>query len=124
MNARSRMPPALSWRLAQARSASGLKYARRELGLTQTQLAARLDMGPNGVRTIRRWELGEQPVPGPVATAIILLGRIRELENFTALLIENPDGREVHHFQGMASAMADQNLWLQPRPQDNGNQIP
>lgn len=123
MNARSHMPPALSWQLAQARNAFGLKSARRQLGLTQTELAARLDMGPNGARTIQRWELGKQPVPGPVATAIILLGRIRELENFTARLIENPDGWEVHHFQGMADAMSDQNIWLEPRPQDNGNQI-
>lgn len=115
------MPQTLSWRLAQARNAFGFKHTRHQLGLTQTELAARLDMGPNGARTIQRWELAKQPVPGPVATAVVLLGRIRELENFTARPIENPDGWEVHHFQGMADAMADQNVWLEPRQQDDNN---
>ena len=44
------------------------KAARRGLGLSQNALAAR--MGVTG-RTIRRWEAGTIPIPGPV---IVLMG--------------------------------------------------
>ncbi|MGI9297813.1 MAG: helix-turn-helix domain-containing protein [Gammaproteobacteria bacterium] len=50
-----------------------LKSARKQLGLTQTQLAERLRMGKNGGRTVRRWESGDCPIPGPVEVAIEFL---------------------------------------------------
>lgn len=39
--------------------ASNIKAKRRELGLTQKELADALGMGKNGERTLRRWENGE-----------------------------------------------------------------
>lgn len=39
--------------------ASEIRAKRTELGLTQKEFAAALGMGPNGERTIRRWEAGE-----------------------------------------------------------------
>lgn len=36
-----------------------IKAKRTELGLTQKEFAAALGMGPNGERTVRRWEAGE-----------------------------------------------------------------
>lgn len=50
----------------------GLKTVRRELGHTQASLAAALELGPHGARTVRRWELGERPIPGPVAVLVRL----------------------------------------------------
>lgn len=44
------------------------KAARRELGLSQNALAARMGIAD---RTIRRWEKGTVPIPGPV---IVLMG--------------------------------------------------
>lgn len=40
-------------------SADEVKAKRQELGLTQKEFAAALGMGPNGERTVRRWEAGE-----------------------------------------------------------------
>ena len=50
-----------------------LLAARRRLGLTQTQLARALQLGGDGARTVRRWEAGERPVPGPVVVAVRLM---------------------------------------------------
>jgi DNA-binding transcriptional regulator YiaG len=50
-----------------------VKSARRRLGLSQTGLAEALRLGPNGERTIRRWEAGDVPVTGPASVAIELL---------------------------------------------------
>ena len=50
-----------------------LKAARERLGMSQAQLAAALRMGKHGGRTVRRWELGEVEVPGPVAVAVELM---------------------------------------------------
>ena len=47
--------------------------ARKSLGLTQSQMAERLRLGPNGRRTIRRYESGETPVTGPVSVAVELM---------------------------------------------------
>ncbi len=43
---------------------------RLALGLSTEQLAERLGVDP---RTIRRWQDGSQPVPGPVVAAMQLL---------------------------------------------------
>lgn len=51
-----------------------LKSARKKLGLSARGLARALEMdGQWADRTIRRWESGELPVPGPVAVAVRLL---------------------------------------------------
>ena len=45
--------------------------ARDQLGATQAELARALRLLPtNGARTVRRWENGERPIPGPVAVAL------------------------------------------------------
>lgn len=50
------------------------KASRKQLGLSARGLADALEMdGKWADRTIRRWERGEQPVPGPVAVAVRLL---------------------------------------------------
>jgi DNA-binding transcriptional regulator YiaG len=43
----------------------------QRLGMTQSQLAAVLRI--NDIRTIRRWELGERPISGPVCYLMELL---------------------------------------------------
>jgi DNA-binding transcriptional regulator YiaG len=50
-----------------------LKSARKTLRLSQAGLAEVLRLGPNGERTIRRWETGDVPVTGPASLAIELL---------------------------------------------------
>lgn len=52
---------------------TALANARHKLGLSQAGLATALRMGKHGGRTVRRWELGEIEVPGPVAVAVELL---------------------------------------------------
>lgn len=55
--------------------------ARKALGLTQAGLAEALRMGPNGERTVRRWEQGETPVSGPASVAIELLSAQSEAQS-------------------------------------------
>lgn len=50
--------------------ASEIRAKRVELGLTQKEFAAALGMGPNGERTVRRWEAGET-APSAVESAFI-----------------------------------------------------
>lgn len=45
-----------------------LKTARHALGLTAEGFAAWL--GVQSGRTVRRWELGERDIPGPVAVLV------------------------------------------------------
>ena len=52
-------------------TAAELKAARRDLGLSARGLALALQVSDG--RTIRRWEAGENPVPGPVAVAVRLM---------------------------------------------------
>jgi DNA-binding transcriptional regulator YiaG len=51
--------------------------ARKSLGLTQSQMAEALRLGPNGSRTIRRWEKGEIPVTGPASVAVEMMMKER-----------------------------------------------
>ena len=44
------------------------RAARKKLGLSAQKMAQALKM-PSG-RTIRRWEAGDNPVPGPVVVAV------------------------------------------------------
>lgn len=46
------------------------RNAKQELGMSASQLAKTLRMGRRADRTIRRYESGETPVPGPVSVAI------------------------------------------------------
>ena len=46
------------------------RNARHELGLSGSRLAKFLRMGTNADRTIRRYESGESPIPGPVSVAM------------------------------------------------------
>ena len=56
-----------------------LNAARKRLGLTQSGLAEALRLGPNGQRTIRRWESGDIPVTGPATVAIeAMLAKVQE----------------------------------------------
>ena len=47
-----------------------IKSVRGLLGLSQSELAARLRLGPNGGRTVRRWEAAEVQIPGPAQVAL------------------------------------------------------
>jgi hypothetical protein len=44
--------------------------AKSDLGMTGVQLAKVLRMGKGSDRTIRRYESGEIPVPGPLSVAV------------------------------------------------------
>ncbi len=44
-----------------------LRSAIHRLGISQVELSRRLGVNP---RTVRRWVLGEQVVPGPVVAAV------------------------------------------------------
>lgn len=46
------------------------RKAKDELGMSAKQLAKTLRMGRGADRTIRRYESGQSPVPGPVSVAI------------------------------------------------------
>jgi transcriptional regulator with XRE-family HTH domain len=46
------------------------RQIRRELGLSQSQLAKLLDVWPN---TVAHWDRGDKPVPGTVELAMRLL---------------------------------------------------
>lgn len=48
-----------------------LRAARSALGLTQTDFASLVRVAD--LRTVRRWESGVVPVPGPVAILVELL---------------------------------------------------
>jgi len=48
------------------------KDARHALGFTQSELAESMQLGGDGKRTVRRWEYGERPIPGPVAVLMAL----------------------------------------------------
>jgi DNA (cytosine-5)-methyltransferase 1 len=54
-------------------TAGDLIAARKRLGLSQSGLAQVLRLGPNGDRTVRRWEAGDVPITGPASVAIELL---------------------------------------------------
>ena len=59
------------------------KSAKQELGMSAAQLAKTLRMGKRADRTIRRYESGECPIPGPVTVAVeaLLTGfRPKEIE--------------------------------------------
>jgi DNA-binding transcriptional regulator YiaG len=48
------------------------KSTRQALGLSQDALATILQMGGDGARTVRRWEMGERAVPGAVVVLLRL----------------------------------------------------
>jgi hypothetical protein len=52
-----------------------LRAARKQLGISAETLAARLRLGENGGRTVRRWEACQVPVSGPAQVAIELFLR-------------------------------------------------
>lgn len=58
-----------------------LKAARQQLGFkSQSAFARALGLQGNGDRTIRRWEKGQIPIPGPVQLAIQLMLEKHEQE--------------------------------------------
>jgi len=62
-------------------AAQRLKSARKALGLSDSQMAAKLGLrGANAKDDFRRMENGARPISGPVLTAAEALVRIRELE--------------------------------------------
>lgn len=50
-----------------------VREIRLTLGLSQNALAEVLRLGPNGARTIRRWESGQVPITGPASVALELM---------------------------------------------------
>lgn len=50
--------------------------AKQELGMSAPQLAKVLRMGKGADRTIRRYEKGDIPIPGPLSVAVeaLLIG--------------------------------------------------
>ncbi len=56
--------------------ASKIREKRAELGLTQKEFAAALGMGPNGERTVRRWEAGETAPSAAESAFISSLGHL------------------------------------------------
>lgn len=50
-----------------------VREIRTALGLSQNGLAEVLRLGPNGGRTIRRWESGQVPITGPASVAMELM---------------------------------------------------
>jgi len=57
-------------------NATELKAARAALGLTQQQLADAIRISNN--RTIRAWESGSVPIPGPAQVLIeIMVDRVK-----------------------------------------------
>lgn len=58
---------------AAATTPTEVKAARQRLGLSQQELAEVLRLGPNGERTIRRWEQGDVPITGPASLALEML---------------------------------------------------
>jgi transcriptional regulator with XRE-family HTH domain len=57
-----------------------VREARTLLGLTQKQLAERLDLNStNSAATVRGWEAGRRVVGGPEGVAIRLMVRMHEL---------------------------------------------
>lgn len=59
-----------------------IRRARKELGLSIEGLRVLLRLGEHSGKTIRRWQAGEQDVPGPV-------------EAFLELLVKSPAARRV-----------------------------
>lgn len=60
---------------------SAVKRKRLDLGMTQKQFARLLDLGANGERTIRRWELGECK-PSQVQLVLDSIERLRSTPPF------------------------------------------
>ena len=54
---------------------ASFRAIRQHLGLSTAHMARVLLVGSG--RTVRRWEAGERPVPGPVATLMALLENVR-----------------------------------------------
>lgn len=50
-----------------------VREIRTALGLSQNGLAEVLRLGPNGGRTVRRWESGQVPISGPASVALELM---------------------------------------------------
>lgn len=50
-----------------------LRSARAKLGLSAAKLAKALRLGADGGRTVRRWESGENAVPGPAQVAVEMM---------------------------------------------------
>lgn len=58
-----------------------LKEARKRLGFkSQSAFARMLGLQGNGDRTIRRWEKGEVPIPGPVQRLVQMMLKEHEQE--------------------------------------------
>lgn len=54
-------------------TAAEIKAARKQLGMSVSELAGTLRMGSGGARKIQRWEAGEDEVSGPATVAILAL---------------------------------------------------
>lgn len=60
--------------------------ARQSLGLTRTEFARALELGPRGISQVQRWEKGTVRPNDPTLKAIRLLVRVQELEKEVANL--------------------------------------
>lgn len=68
-----------------------LREARQKLGLSTAGLARALRLGKAGARTVRRWESGENHIPGPAQVAIeMMLERLPASSAATGGLVASP----------------------------------
>lgn len=67
-----------------------LKTARRAFGLSQSEFAQLFKVKAD--RTVRRWEEGEQEIPGPIIVLLELLLDCREARQALGLTIREPRG--------------------------------
>lgn len=72
-----------------------LREIRGHLGLSQAQMAERLGLGPvSGRNTIRAWERGTRPIPGPAQMAVKAMAVALSRVTMPARFIEDADDRE------------------------------
>lgn len=70
------------------RDALDLKSARARLGLSVERFAAICQLG--SARTVRRWEMGELDVPGPVRVLVNLMLRSAEVRKLLGISASPP----------------------------------
>lgn len=62
-------------------TANDVRIYREVLGMSQNKLAEALHLGPNGGRTVRRWESGQIQISGPASVALTLMVILKEVQH-------------------------------------------
>lgn len=68
------------------------RRARKMLGLSQPELAELLEIATD--RNIRRWEAGQQDIPGPVLLCLELMTEVPEVREYLDLDWLDGESRE------------------------------